>query len=680
MRKLISIFLLSILIFSCKQDKMTENTKDEFQYVVDQFADLRILRYQVTDFDSLTLQQKKLIYYLNEAALCGRDIIFNQNGKYNLIVRNTLENIYKTYTGDKSVDSWKDFEVYLKRVWFSNGIYHHYSNDKFIPGFSIEYFKSLVQNSNAEGFMAFGDKSVNETINLVEKVIFDPDFLPKKVSQDTAKDIVSGSAVNFYGDNVTQQIAEKYYANLRDKNDTTPVSYGLNSQLILENGEPVEKRWTTKDMYASAIQKIVFWLKKAAEVAETPEQARGLNQLIDFYNTGNLNTWDDYNITWVKDLRSKIDYINGFIEVYNDPLGMKATWESVVDFKNIEATKRTEIISENAQWFEDHSPVDNKFKKSEVKGVSAKVINVAMLGGDCYPATPIGINLPNADWIRKEYGSKSVTLENITYAYAQADLSSGFLEEFSLTKEDMERERKYGPLSDNLHTDLHECLGHGSGQMLPGVTAEALRNYHSPLEETRADLFALYYMMDDKMVELGLLPTLEAAKAQYLSYIRNGLMTQLRRIEPGKNIEQAHMRNRQLISKWCYEKGMPDNVIELIKKDGKTYVKINDYKKLRSLFGELLKEVQRIKSEGDYEAGKQLVEKYGVQVDEALHQEVIERFKKLNLPAYSGFINPVYSLETKDGAITDVKVSYDEGYVDQMLRYSRDYSYLPVHN
>lgn len=681
MRKFIILFLLLLTFNSCKQE-MTDKTKktDNFNYVVEQFADLRILRYKVPGFNELDLNQKKLIYFLSEAAICGRDILFDQNGKYNLFVRYNLENIYSSFSGDRSTKDWKAFEVYLKRIWFSNGIYHHYSNDKFIPGFNSEYFSELIKKSDQNGFVSIEDKSKEESLEFLRKVMFDELFAPKKIIQDTSQDIVAGSFVNFYGKGINQKMVETFYSQMRNEGDSTPVSYGLNSKVVFENGKTVEKVWKVGGMYGKALEKIVFWLEKAHDVAESVGQKQEIEQLISYYKTGDLKTWDEYNITWVSNLQSYVDFINGFIEVYNDPLGMKATWESIVDLKNTEATKRTEIISSNAQWFEDHSPVDDRFKKKEVKGVSAKVIDVAMLGGDCYPATPIGINLPNADWIRKDFGSKSVTLDNITYAYAQANLTSGFLEEFSLTQEDMELERKYGPLSDNLHTDLHECLGHGSGQLLLGVSTESLRNYHSPLEETRADLFALYYMMDPKMPELGLLPTLDAAKAQYLSYIRNGYMTQLRRIEPGKNIEQAHMRNRQLIAKWCYEKGKPDNVIELVKKDNKTYIRINDYNKLRQLFGELLKEVQRIKSEGDYEAGKALVETYGVKVDPVLHKEVLDRFKKLNLAPYSGFVNPVYSVDEKDGQIVDVEVSYDEDYSSQMLRYSKDYSFLPVMN
>lgn len=653
---------------------------NEFNFELEQFADIRILKYQVPGFEELSLQQKKLIYYLGEAALCGRDILADQNGRYNLLLRKTLEVIYTTYSGNKNSDEWKSFEVYLKRIWFSNGIHHHYSCDKIEPGFSEEYFNILVNNSNTSLFPAIEGKTAQYTIDLILAVLFNKNLYPKKLSQDTEADIVASSSVNFYEEGITQKQVEDFYNSLKDENDAEPVSYGLNSKLKLIKGELVEETWKSGGMYSQAIDKIVFWLEEAIQVAENEQQKLSIEKLITYYKTGSLKNWDEYNIAWVQDLESQIDFVNGFVEVYSDPMGIKATWESVVNFKNIEATKRTEIISNNAQWFEDHSPIDSQFKKPKVKGVSAKVITVSMLGGDCYPHTPIGINLPNSDWIRKEHGSKSVTIENITYAYAQADLTSGFLEEFSENESDMKLERRYGPMADNLHTDLHECLGHGSGQMLPGVTSEALKNYHSPLEETRADLFALYYMMDPKMVELGLLPDLDAAKAHYISYIRNGIMTQLRRIEPGKNIEQAHMRNRQLISNWAFEKGTSEDVITKITRNNKTYFKINDFEKLRQFFGVLLTEVQRIKSEGDYEAGKKLVEGYGVHVNKELHKEVLERFEKLRLPAFSGFVNPEYELVEKNGEITDVRIKYIDDYAEQMLKYGTEYSFLSVVN
>jgi dipeptidyl-peptidase III len=648
----------------------------ESDFIMEQFADIRILRYPVPGFEQLSLKQKELIYYLSEAALCGRDIIYDQNGKYNLIVRKILENIYQSYPGDKLCDDWKNFVVYLKKIWFSNGIYDHYSSDKIVPEFSKDYFLHLTQSSKIDEFPLIKDKTRNETIEILIPLMFDKELFPKKVSQDSGSDIVKTSAVNFYGENISQKEVEDFYTALRIPGDKAPVSYGLNSKLVKEGNTLKEHYWKIGGMYSAVLEKIVFWLEKAKKVAETHEQSMGIEKLVEYYKTGKLSTWDEYNIVWLKDMDSSVDFVNGFIEVYSDPMGIKGSWESIVNFKDIQATKRTQIISDNAQWFEDNSPVDERFKKNKVKGVSAKVINIAMLGGDCYPTTPIGINLPNADWIRKEHGSKSVTLENITYAYAQADLVSGILEEFSASSADIEIEKKYGALASNIHTDLHECLGHGSGQMLPGISTEVLKNYHSPLEETRADLFALYYMLDPRMTELGLLPTPDAAKAHYISYIRNGLMLQLRRIKAGKNIEQAHMRNRQLIASWCYEKGLPEKVIEKYKVDNKTYIRINDFDKLRELFGKLLYEVQRIKSEGDYEAGRNLVESYGVKVDQEIHNEVLDRFTKLKLASFSGFVNPVYRVENSGDTITGIKIESAESYTEQMLYYSRFYSYL----
>lgn len=667
------------MLLSCNTSNRDKNREqEEFSYVLEQFADLRIMRYQVPGFDSLSLKEKELIYYLSQAALCGRDIMWDQNGQYNLAIRKTLENIYETYKGDREAKEFNDFMIYLKRVWFSNGIYHHYATDKIMPAFTQEYFNQLVAESDPAGFPVLSGKSKEESLNKLIPVIFDKNVLNKKVNQQSGTDLVAGSAVNFYRD-ITEKEVVSYYASLKDKKDTTPVSYGLNSRLIGTNGKPEEVIWKSGGLYGQAIDKIIFWLEKAQSVAESPDQLAGIEKLIEYYKTGSLDTWDEYNIIWVNDT-SRIDFVNGFIEVYNDPLGLKGSWESVVNFKDIEATKRTETIAANAQWFEDNSPIDDRFKKKEVKGVSAKVITVAMLAGDCYPYTPIGINLPNADWIRKAHGSKSVTMENITYAYNQASLGSGALEEFSYDTAEAALVRTYGPITDNLHTDMHECLGHGSGQLLEGVSSEALKNYQSSLEEARADLFALYFLMDQKMVDLGLIPTLDAAKAQYISYIRNGIMTQLRRIEPGKSIEQAHMRNRQLIAKWCFEKGQADNVIEKVVKDGKTYFRINDFEKLHSLFGQLLSEIQRIKSEGDYEAGKKLIETYGVQVDQDLHKEVLARYEKLNLAPYSGFVNPEFELIEKDGEIKDIKINYVTDFSAQMLKYSKEYSFLPVEN
>lgn len=651
-----------------------------FNFNLEQFADLGILRYQVPGFDQLNLQQKKLIYYLSEAALCGRDIFFDQNGKDNLLIRHTLENIYLTYRGDKNTVEYKEFVVYLKRVWFSNGIYHHYGSHKFVPGFSKEYFAKLVKNSDAKKFTLLKDQSLDQLVAYLTPVMFDPAVAPKKVNKDAGVDVVKTSFGNFY-EGVSQTEAEQFYDAMHKPNDNEPVSYGLNSKLVKENGKLVEKVYKSNGMYGSAIDKIIYWLDKALSVAENDKQKAVITSLIDYYKTGDLKTWDKYNILWVKDLDSRVDFVNGFIESYDDPLGMKATWESMVNFKDLEATKRTETISANAQWFESHSPIDPRFRKKEVKGITAKVIVAAQLGGACYPSTPIGVNLPNADWIRKEHGSKSVTIGNITYAYDQASLGNGFLEEFAENPTEIELARKYGSLTNDLHTDLHECLGHGSGQLLPGVSSDALKNYSSTLEEARADLFGLYYMMDAKIVELGILPDTLAAEAEYSSYMRNGLLTQLVRIEPGKNIEEDHMRNRQLIAHWCIEKGATDKVVEFVKRNGKTYVKINDYGKLRQLFGKLLAEVQRIKSEGDFEAGKKLVETYGVKVDQALLAEVLERYRKLNIAPYKGFVNPVFvPVIDAQGNITDVQVNYVDDYATQMLDYSKKYSFLPVRN
>jgi dipeptidyl-peptidase-3 len=649
----------------------------EFAWQIDQFADLRILRYQVPGFEALAPAQKELVYYLSEAALCGRDIIFDENFKYNLAIRRTLDAVVQGYKGDRNDPRWGEFMVYVKRVWFSNGIHHHYSNDKFVPGFDADYFASLVRGSEGVSFPLAEGQSVDGFLAFLRPILFDPAVAAKKVSQDSATDLVANSAVNFY-DGVTQPEVEAFYRGIIDEKDPRPISYGLNSRLIKKGGKVVEEVASLNGLYGPAIAKIVFWLEKAAGVAENEQQKKVIEALVAYYRSGELKQFDAYNILWVEDLASLIDFINGFIEVYNDPLGRKASWESVVNFKDLAATKRADIISANAQWFEDHSPVDAKYKKKEVKGVSAKVITAAMLGGDCYPSTPIGINLPNANWIRKDFGSKSVTIENITYAYDQSSLKSPFGPEFSYSEELLERARKYGPLAGNIHTDLHEVLGHGSGQLMPGVGSESLKNYHSAIEESRADLFALYYIMDDKMIELGLLPNADAAKAEYDLDVRNGLMTQLTRIQPGKTIEEAHMRSRAMVSHWVYEKGKAENVIGRVTKDGKTYFVVNDYQKLRQLYGRLLAEVQRITSEGDYQAAKALMEDYGVQVDQDLHKEVLERYAKLHLAPYAGFVNPVYTPVVENGRIVDVKISLEEGYVEQMLRYGRDYSFLPL--
>ena len=631
-------------------------------------------------FENLSLQQKELVYYLTEAALQGRDILFDQNGKYNLRIRRTLEAVYTGYKGDKNTPDFKAMEVYLKRVWFSNGIHHHYGSEKFVPGFAPEFFKEAMLSVDASTLPLAEGQTVEQLCDELFPVIFDPAVMPKRVNQAAGEDLVLTSACNYY-DGVTQKEAEDFYNAMKDPKDETPVSYGLNSRLVKENGKIQEKIWKVGGLYGQAIDKIVYWLKKAEGVAENPEQKAVIAELIKFYETGDLKTFDEYAILWVKDLNSLVDFVNGFTESYGDPLGMKASWESLVNFKDMEATHRTEIISGNAQWFEDHSPVDKQFKKDEVKGVSAKVITAAILAGDLYPATAIGINLPNSNWIRSHHGSKSVTIGNITDAYNKAAHGNGFNEEFVYSDAELQLIDKYADLTGELHTDLHECLGHGSGKLLPGVDPDALKAYGSTIEEARADLFGLYYVADPKLVELGLTPNEDAYKAEYYTYLMNGLMTQLVRIEPGNNVEEAHMHNRQLIARWVFEKGAADKVVELVKKDGKTYVVVNDYEKLRELFGELLSEIQRIKSTGDYQGAHDLVENYAVKVDPALHAEVLERYKKLNLAPYKGFVNPKYeAVVDAAGKITDVKVTYDEGYAEQMLRYSKNYSNLPSIN
>ena len=668
------------LLTACSGSKTTTAEADKFDYTVEQFADLQILRYRVPGFENLSLQQKELVYYLTEAALQGRDILFDQNGKYNLRIRRTLEAVYTGYKGDKNTPDFKAMEVYLKRVWFSNGIHHHYGSEKFVPGFAPEFFKEAVLSVDASTLPLAEGQTAEQLCDELSLVIFDPAVMPKRVNQAAGEDLVLTSACNYY-DGVTQKEAEDFYNAMKDPKDETPVSYGLNSRLVKENGKIQEKIWKVGGLYGQAIDKIVYWLKKAEGVAENPEQKAVIAELIKFYETGDLKTFDEYAILWVKDLNSLVDFVNGFTESYGDPLGMKASWESLVNFKDMEATHRTEIISGNAQWFEDHSPVDKQFKKDEVKGVSAKVITAAILAGDLYPATAIGINLPNSNWIRSHHGSKSVTIGNITDAYNKAAHGNGFNEEFVYSDAELQLIDKYADLTGELHTDLHECLGHGSGKLLPGVDPDALKAYGSTIEEARADLFGLYYVADPKLVELGLTPNEDAYKAEYYTYLMNGLMTQLVRIEPGNNVEEAHMRNRQLIARWVFEKGAADKVVELVKKDGKTYVVVNDYEKLRELFGELLSEIQRIKSTGDYQGAHDLVENYAVKVDPALHAEVLERYKKLNLAPYKGFVNPKYeAVVDAAGKITDVKVTYDEGYAEQMLRYSKDYSNLPSIN
>lgn len=654
--------------------------KEEFSYIVDQFADLQILRYQVSGFANLSLRQKQLLYHLSEAALMGRDILFDQNGRYNLVIRRTLEAVYQYGTVDKSSADYQAFEVYLKRVWFANGIHHHYGEDKFIPGFSEAFFDAAVRSVDASLLPLKADETVDALLACLKPVIFDPSVMPKRTVQSGDTDWIQASANNYYGEDVTQAEVEAFYGKMKAEGDSRcPLSYGLNSRLEKENGQLVERVWKVGGLYSEAIERIVAELEKATAFAENEKQRRIIATLIDYYRTGDLRTFDAYSILWVEDTDSQVDFVNGFIETYGDALGLKASWESTVNFRNEEATRRTQIISENAQWFEDHSPVDKRFKKERVKGVSAKVITVTMLGGDCYPSTPIGINLPNADWIRRDHGSKSVTIENIMEAYDKASQGSGFSDEFVWSDEERNRIKTYGFLTDMLHTDLHECLGHGSGQLLPGTDPDALKAYASTLEEARADLFGLYYLADPKMQELGLVPDGEAFKAEYYKYMMNGLLTQLVRIEEGKDVEEAHMRNRQLIARWVFEQGAADKVVELKKRDGKTFVVINDYLQLRALFGKLLAEVQRIKSEGDYEAGRSLVENYGVKIDPVLHHEIRERYVRLHLSPYKGFVNPVMR-EVKDdsGHVTDITLDYTEGYAEQMLRYSRDYSYLSL--
>ncbi len=671
---------MSSLLMACGAEKSASHSIKEFKYSVDKFADVEILRYRVSDFENLSLKQKELIFYLSQAALEGRDILYDQNNKYNLCIRRTLEAVFENYKGDRKSADFENLTTYLKRVWMGNGIHHHYSEEKFIPEFSAAYFKLAVKSIDPGKLPLSKGETVEELIVKLTPILFDPEIFSKRTNQAEGVDLIQTSANNLY-EGVTQTEVENFYLNMKNPNDNTPISYGLNSKLMKENGKLVEKTYKVGGMYSAAIQRIVNWLEKAANVAENNNQRDVILTLIDFYKTGNLKTYDDYSIKWVEDLTSQIDFVNGFTETYGDPLGLKGSWESLVNFKNIEATKRTEIISSNAQWFEDNSPVDKQFKKEKVKGVSAKVITAAILAGDCYPATPIGINLPNTNWIRRDHGSKSVTIENITKAYDQASLGNGFAEEFMWSDVERKRAKDFASMTNNLHTDLHECLGHGSGKLLPGVDPDALKAYGSTIEEARADLFGLYYMGDKRIVELGLLPDKDAYKAEYYQFLMNGLMTQLTRIQPDKNIEEAHMRNRQLIASWVYERAKVDKSIEMITRNGETFVKINDYQKVRALFGQLLAEIQRIKSTGDYEGGKKLVETYGVKVNQTLHAEVLERYKKLNLAPYRGFVNPVYTL-VKNGKdeITDVTISYNEDYVEQHLRYSKEFSSLNTNN
>lgn len=649
---------------------------EKFKYTEGRFADIQMLRYRLDGFSELSLRQKKLAYCLAEAALWGRDITFDQFGRYNLKIRKTLEAVYISYTGDRTTEDFKGLETYLKRVWFSNGIYHHYGSDKFVPSFSKEFFASAVRQVD-KGLLPLGDGDDADTlISELTPVIFDADVLPVKVCKKDGCDLVKASACNFY-ESVSQSEVESYYAMKKKDGCETPPSYGLNTTVTKKSGIVTEEPWKINGRYGAAIEKIVWWLEKASAYAENDKQRNVIESLVRYYTTGDLATFNDYCIKWVEEKASHVDFINGFIEVYDDPLGLKGTWEGLVEYRDEEGTTRTNIISGNAQWFEDNSPVDPRFKKKCVTGVSANVICAAMLGGGEYPATAIGINLPNADWIRARHGSKSITISNIINAYNEAARGNGFIEEFVVDNETKELVRKYGDICDIIHTDLHECLGHGSGQLLPNVDPDALKAYGNTIEEARADLFGLYYVADSKMIELGLLPDAEAYKAGYYTYMMNGLLTQLARIRKGSDIEEAHMRDRALIASWCYEQGKADNIIEMVYKGGKTYVKINDYGRLRSLLGKLLAEVQRIKSEGDHAAARDLVETYAVKVEPSIHEEIISRYESLGIPPYKGFINPVLRpVRNENGDVTDIVADYSEAYVDQMLRYGRDYSTL----
>ena len=684
-KKLFSLILLTFFIssFSCTQPERPLAESGDFQWQTEQFADLRTLRYQVPGFEELTLQQKELLYYLYEAALSGRDIIWDQNYRHNLRVRKTLENIVKTYTGTREGKEWEEFLVYVKRVWFSNGIHHHYATLKFEPDFSKEFFIELVKNSDAEHFPLLESESIDHLLEFLVPIIFDPAVDPKKINLDPDADQVLDSATNFYDPDLTEEEVVAFYGAQIDKANERPVSYGLNSKLVKEDGEIKERVWKKDGMYGEAIEKIVYWLKKAVGVAENEQQQAALEKLVEYYETGDLKIFDEYSILWVQDTESVVDVVNGFIEVYGDPLAYKGSYESVVSFRDPEATRRIEAIKNEAQWFEDNSPILDQHKKEEVKGITAKVITVVVEGGDATPSTPIGINLPNSNWIRQEHGSKSVSLGNLVYSYDESARTSGVLEEFTYSQEEIDRARKYGSLADMLHTDMHEVIGHASGRLEPGVATpkETLKTYSNTLEESRADLVALYYQLDPKLIEIGVQDSLEVGKAGYDGYIHNGLMKQLARLKPGEDLEQAHMRNRQLISSWVYEKGKAENVIERKTRDGKTYFVINDYEKLRELFGELLREVQRIKSQGDYEAAKNLVETYGVKVDKELHAEVLERNARLDRAPYAGFINPVLKpVKDAEGKITDVVVEYPDDFTQQMLYYGEKYSFLPLYN
>lgn len=678
MKKILS----AIMIASMASAGATAAENKNFNYHVDRFADIEVLRYEVPEYNRLTLQQKKMLYYLSQAAQMGRDIIWDQNGKYNLQIRQLLEKIYTKYNGDRNSKDFKAFEKYLKQVWFGNGIHHHYSTDKFRPEFSKEFFEEQVSGLHDCCLPLNPGQTRAQLLAELEPVIFDPTVMAKRVNQDGTQDVVATSANNLYGEGVTQAEVEEFYNKMKNPDDPTPVSYGLNARVVKEDGKIKEQKYSLTGLYGPAIAEIIYWLDMAKNVAENDAQKAYITKLIDYYVTGDLRLFDEYSILWAEDTKSDIDFVNGFIESYGDPLGMTGSWESYVNFRNGKSSARTETISSNAQWFEDHSPVDPRFRKPNVKGVSAKVITAAMLAGDAFPSTAIGINLPNSNWIRAQHGSKSVTLENITEAYEMASHGNGFNEEFVIDKPTSQLMDDYLYITDMLHTDLHECLGHASGRLMPGVDQDALKENGSALEEARADLFALYYLADPKLLELGILDNPEAYKAEYYKYMLNGLMTQLNRIELGNDVEEAHMRNRQLIAKWVLENGRKKgkggkDVVELVKKNGKTYVRINDYPKMRELLGNLLAEVQRIKSEGDYKAGNDLIQKYAVKIDPKLHKEVLKRFSGLDIPPYRGFINPVYTpVMDEKGEITDITISYPENYTEQMLRLSRDYSPL----
>lgn len=685
MKKLMMFTAIAACLFAHPDGAkaQTKTPEKEFKYLIDEFADIKVMRYKVEGWDKLTLDQKEYIYYLSEAAKCGRDILWDQNYKYNLTIRRTLENILSTYSGKKKGEDWDKFVLYAKRVFFSNGIHHHYAEDKIMPTFTKVYFSTLMSKSNQKNFPLEEKENFASFSSKIENLIFNPNIASKRKETDKSKDIIANSAVNFY-EGLTRDEVVKFYSDRKSPNPDRPWSIGLNSKLVKNKGGEIEERvYSQNGMYSQAIKEIIFWLEKANQVTENDEQREYTNMLIEYYRSGELSLWDDYNIAWARDTESQVDFVNGFIEDYNDPLGMKATWESVVNFKDLEATKRTEAISSRAQWFEDNSPVSAEFKKKEVRGVSAKVINAAMLGGDCFPTPPIGINLPNADWIRKEYGSKSVTIANLSAAYDKAALESpkSALLEFAASEKEINISKKYGSLASDLHTDLHECLGHGSGQLLPNTSPGALADNSSSLEEARADLFALYYVIDPVMVEMGIMPSTEVGYAEYDSYIRNGLLTQYARIEFGKDVTQAHMQARKLIATYAFERGQEREVISKIEKNGKTYFQINDYDALRKIFGELLAKIQEIKSTGNYDAGKELIEKYAVRIDPVIHKEVLDRYQKLGIKPYGGFVNPeITPVADQNGRTIDFKVTYPDNFLLQQLQYGKKYSFLPTIN